>query len=269
MNEQQSKQRSEERKIMEAFVDALPDFAGEPLTSWDLSAPQCDPPDVTCLAASGRRVGIEIAQWMNEAEMKKVKSMELRATRIVEALTNLFKPDHGFTVYFLPSTAKLESTDYPAFREAFARVIDESTRSWDRLVDLRLSGQSSEHFLPLQKYLAKIVLRPIPPIDSAYWLLPFGRMGWYNDDTMWNPLRCLVGAKKKKCHTLKTFCDSLFLLIAYDQALGNCSPIQPRFQSVGEFIENIAQQFRADPGPFNGGFLLIPGDPVPTIHRLL
>ena len=269
MNEQQRKQRDEERRIMEAFVDVIPEFAGEPIASWDLTAIRCDPPDVICLTASSQRVGIEIAQWANREEMRGVNSRQRREGRIVKALKPLFKADLGFTVYFRASMEKLESNDYEAFREAFVCMVDACTRSWDRLADIHLRKPKLSQFRLLGTCPDKVVLSPSEAIYSPNWLLPFATWSCYNDDTMWKPLRSLIENKKRKCQAPKTSYDRLFLLIAYDQALGNCSPTQPQFQSVSEFVEGVAQQFHADPGTFHGGFLLLPGDPVPTLHRLL
>ena len=55
-------QDNEEQSIFEAFLFANPQFAGELLCSWKLTAPN-DPPDVICATESGKTVGVEIAQW--------------------------------------------------------------------------------------------------------------------------------------------------------------------------------------------------------------
>jgi hypothetical protein len=260
-----SKQRDEERQIMEVLVSADPEFAGEAIASWRVTGKGCDPPDVVCQMASGRVVGVEIAQWANESEMHLAKSRQGREDRIVEALTHGYE----FTVFFRPTDRALKPCDYAEFLKAFSSMVTESVSRWDRTAALPVHSPKLGQFPPLSEYLEWIVLSPIEP--DTNWLLPAGHMSWYDNGAMGKPLLCLFEAKKEKCQEpkLKTPCDSLFLLIAYDQAVGCCSPIQPQFETVCTFVERVAQQFSADPGPFDGALLLIPGEPVPTIHRLL
>jgi hypothetical protein len=53
-----------EKIIFDAFLRIQPDFADEAITSWEQT--KADPPDVLCVTRSGRRIGVELAEWLNE-----------------------------------------------------------------------------------------------------------------------------------------------------------------------------------------------------------
>ncbi len=54
-----------------AFYSACPDFAGRALVSIQWGG---DPPDVLCLDAQGKRIGVELVQWVNERQMAESKA---------------------------------------------------------------------------------------------------------------------------------------------------------------------------------------------------
>src|SRR5882724_10805664 len=60
-----AKQRAEAANF-EAFRLALPNFAGRPVVSIQWGG---DPPDVLCLDGPGKRIGVELVQWVNERQM--------------------------------------------------------------------------------------------------------------------------------------------------------------------------------------------------------
>src|SRR5229473_1186557 len=65
-----AKQRAEAANF-EAFRLAHPNFVGRPLVSIQWGG---DPPDVLCLDASGKRIGVELVQWINQSQMPASKS---------------------------------------------------------------------------------------------------------------------------------------------------------------------------------------------------
>src|ERR1700692_264942 len=48
-----------------AFMEAYPHFAGRQLVNIQWGG---DPPDVLCLDGGGKRIGVELIQWINEAQ---------------------------------------------------------------------------------------------------------------------------------------------------------------------------------------------------------
>jgi hypothetical protein len=187
------RQKEEEREIARAFLQAHPDFAGEPIIRWDLTTH--DPPDVVCETASSRRVGIEIGQWANEGQME-AKSRERRELGIVEALAGLPTPHQKWTAYFLPTLRQLNQPEYLSFSNAFALLL-KSVEKWDRRRDLVLNKQDISRFPPLGLYLDRVTVRTVEPIPPSAWVLPFGSFSFYDDDTMGKPLLRLIEKKRK------------------------------------------------------------------------
>jgi hypothetical protein len=58
--------RPDEVSAWTRFIAATPRFAGEDIASW-VDGP--DPPDVLCITASGRAVGIELTKWVEHAQV--------------------------------------------------------------------------------------------------------------------------------------------------------------------------------------------------------
>ncbi|MBL8206451.1 MAG: hypothetical protein JNM09_19595 [Blastocatellia bacterium] len=64
--------KKNERAIFELFHRIRPDFAGR-LIEWEEGT---DPPDVICFDKEGKRLGVELAEWLNEEQMKASKLRE-------------------------------------------------------------------------------------------------------------------------------------------------------------------------------------------------
>ena len=151
-------------------------------------------------------------------------------------------------VFFLKTKVHIIPHEYPAFRRSLLRFIEQADGAWPakhaahsyRFADLN-------RFPPLDKYLQQIKFVPGPAFTSdADWIVPVVPAGWFDDRTAPNALDKLI-SKKKSYSSLKTPCDELYLLIAYDQALLHCSPIT----KVGEIAKKAAAGLAADRGPFN------------------
>jgi hypothetical protein len=65
--------RPDERTAWDGFRNAAPRFAGESLAA-DGDGP--DPPDVICVSASGRRIGVELTKWVEHDQIIRGKSRE-------------------------------------------------------------------------------------------------------------------------------------------------------------------------------------------------
>src|SRR5207245_232676 len=60
--------RSHERLVFQALLSVDPQFLGEDLAEWSQPPDERDFPDVTGATVSGRRVGVELGEWLNEGE---------------------------------------------------------------------------------------------------------------------------------------------------------------------------------------------------------
>lgn len=89
--------RAGENAIFELFLKTKPDFAGDPLRAW--SQPLQDPPDILCETVSGRRIGVELGEWLNESQMTRARGVEAIQESILAAIGR--QPDNNLrNVYY-------------------------------------------------------------------------------------------------------------------------------------------------------------------------
>ena len=99
--------------------------------------------------------------------------------------------------------------------------------------------------------------------------MPAGRFESFDDSTMLVPLLELLREKQRRCRALKTHCDELHLVIAYDQAILYCSPITTSHRSVQDIATEAVAALSTDRGPFSYVFLLIADEPICRVYRLM
>ncbi len=266
-----AEQKREEQALFEAFAQCCPDFAGEDVLHSRLAGCGSDPPDVICTTTSGKLVGVEICQWAHQGEMKAGKLRQEIDGKLLEAIgvpqpMNTSK-NFELVVFFPKTEVHITPHEYRAFREALFRLIQHV----DGARPVKHAGGSYRfpdlnRFPPLDKHLQQIKFVPGEAFTSgADWIVPVVPAGWFDDRIAPNALDELISKKKKSCSSLKTPCDELYLLIAYDQALLHCSPIT----KVGEIAKEAAVRLVADRGPFNRVYLFLAIEPGYKVYRLL
>jgi hypothetical protein len=250
-------QDNEEKSIFEVFLLANPQFAGERICSWKLTAPN-DPPDVICATESGKTVGVEIAQWAHQREMAAGKVREAVEQNISDAIG--CQPPNGsdnfeLVVFFPREKVHLPAADHAAFRTALFELIEHVDRNWPEELSTSSYGFSDlAKFPPIGKYLTQVrFVAGTSSASPAEWIVPVRSMDSFDGGTMIDPLRSIVEKKAMKCLTLKTPCDALHLVIAYDQALGYCSPVTMPTDTI---IKEMALALEDSPNPFRTVFVL-------------
>ena len=125
--------RDRERSIFEAFLATLPTFIGEPLRTSHQPDDEREFPDIVAEAVSGRRVGVELGEWLNEKQMREAKADERLRASILEILGDQ-EPNttqHIRFVWLHPRTGvRISPTDAGAFREQVYACIHECDRRW-------------------------------------------------------------------------------------------------------------------------------------------
>ena len=66
-----SEKRQRERQVFEWFLELQPQFAGEPLRSWRQPDDENEFPDIEAVTTSGRRIGVELGEWLNEDDKRR------------------------------------------------------------------------------------------------------------------------------------------------------------------------------------------------------
>jgi hypothetical protein len=143
----------------------------------------------------------------------------------------------------------LAAADHASFRTALFELIEHVDRNWP----VKLSTQyyrfpDLSKFPPLGKYLIQVCFSAgISSASGVEWIVPVTPMYTFDDRTLLAPLLDRLEKKAEKCRKLKTPCDSLHLVISYDQALGYCSPVTMPMAAI---IKEMALALDAFPGAF-------------------
>ena len=135
MNQSEA-QREEERAIFAAFFALHSTFAGEPILNWRLA--DSDPPDVLCLTASRRTIGVELVEWLHLAEMRAGRLREAIGRQLIDAIgapQPLNTSDH-FDMVILHPKDRVGSTRVPTGSHS-------AKRFWRSLRTSTGSGQGS------------------------------------------------------------------------------------------------------------------------------
>jgi hypothetical protein len=79
--------RPDESTAWNGFLSASPLFASDGIANWS-DGP--DPPDVLCMSASGKTIGVEITKWVERAQVTDGKGRELGVSvdKLVQCLVS-------------------------------------------------------------------------------------------------------------------------------------------------------------------------------------
>lgn len=280
--------REHEKAIFEAFLRIMPGFAGETLKEWWLPQDEKEFPDVICNTINGRRIGVELGEWLNEEEMRNAKGMKRIQDSILSAVGTQGNntTENIFFLWLFPKPkARVKPADVDPFRRQLFCYIEEVDHRWP--IERLWQGPQGHRALPeelssfpiLQKYLNSVQFFPRkryegwPPNGQFViktwwpgqdWILFKSRGGSYSQDTMLETLMELLATKKMHYSSIGTGFDTLFLIVYYNSALIYNSPVETcevKFEDAFENAANSARQFIGDdPDPFNRIFLFVAVD---------
>jgi len=276
--------RAHEKAIFEAFLRAAPEFAGEEIAEWEQPADKNVFPDVICRSTSGRRVGVELGEWLNEAEIQAAKSMEGIQASILAAVGEQGQntTENIHLVWLLPKPkVRIKPSDVGHFQHQLFECIRECDRRWPaegcwhspqgHLV----SGDELSVYPALARHVYGVQLFPSERHDG--WP-PSGRMvkrrwpvghnwitfpvrgGSYSEETMLQPLLDLLSEKKEHYGAAGLGFDHLSLVVYYHQALLYNSPVETDGFTFDEPVAAAAQVLGDDPDPFHNIYLFVAVD---------
>ena len=276
--------RQHEKTIFQAFIKVAPEFAGEIISEWYQPEDETDFPDIVCTSQSGRRIGVEIGEWLNEGEIGAAKGME----RIQESILGTIgkqsdnNTEYIHVVLLLPKAqARVKPQDADAFRKELFAYIQEVDRRWpqERFWQSPQGFQAGVEDLAthptLQEYLESITFFPSnwyegwPPNGREVkrkwppgqdWILFPGKGGSYSKNTMLQPFYELLSEKKKHYGSAGTGFDYLVLLILYNSALIYNSPVETPHFKFEDAVRAAKEFINDDPDPFHSVLLFIAGD---------
>jgi len=278
MNQSQA-QRNEEEDVFAAFLAVQPDFAGESIEVWD-SAPS-DPPDIICRTVSGRKIGVELGEWLHEREMGASKLREKIEQQLINAIGEpqpLNTSDHFDMVILHPQErVRLNSeSDRVAFRKEVFKLIQEVDISWPK----ERSWQSPQgHHIKdlaawpiLDVYLKEVHFNPGQSKwkEGDNWILPSAHGDTFDDQTMAEPLTKLIRDKlaRYQSRLMATPSDDLVLLVFFNQGLMYNSPLETPHRPVDLLVEDLRLLFANEHEPFQRAFLFVAPSPGERVFRL-
>jgi hypothetical protein len=268
-----------EHGIFEAFLRLKPDFAGESICHWH--QPVQDPPDILCITVSGRRVGVELGEWLNEIQIRDTKTSEMFEDSIRRAIGQ--QPDNECqNIYFAwihpRPRARVRPSDVPRFRREIFELIRDVNAKWEKEPTWQSPQgcifQDFEQYATVGKYLQAITFFPRrqyegwPPNDRVVnrswpkgcdWLTFPLRGGAYSPDPMLEALGAILAKKIEKYQTKPPQCsmDEFQLLIYYNQALLYNTPVETLEFSFGDAARAAARYIGDNPGIFQRIFLML------------
>lgn len=270
-----SDKRAHERAIFEAFLRVEPAFAGERLAKWWQPEDEKAFPDIEGTALSGRRIGVELGEWLNEKEMQAAKGKERLEESILEAIGDQ-GPNataHIYRVWLHPKPkARIRPADVAAFRKELFSCIQASDerwpqeRFWHSPQGHQLVNDELSPYPVLAKYMSAVKLFPKQQFQDDEirewpagidWIGFPSRGGPFSHETMLEPLRKLVSDKISHYAADGLGFDDLSLVVPYNQAWIYNSPAETPHHSFKDTAAEIGRFLDGDFGPFHRVFLFI------------
>lgn len=264
-----------EESVFRAFLNTCPDFAGRELHC-ELGA---DPPDFLGTDTTGRRVGIELGEWLNPQQMAASLARERQKDSVWDVLRSEEEepPQNiGFIWIGKANDALLREEDASEFRDEAYRCVQDVDSRWRDNADCESpQGYLMTDFAAfpcLAKYLSSLTFIPrtrMPTIKGIAWFSFRPEGGAYTPGHAVGALLDLLHKKTDKYVSLhkEENLDELYLVAYYDRALIHNTPfVAPNF-GWDEVAAIAAAEVARNPGAFQKIFLFnaLPQDRTVTL----
>jgi hypothetical protein len=269
--------RQKEANLFRFFLDLEPLFVGEPIAKW--SQPTTDPPDVLCVTASGKEVGVELGSWIDQQQMDRRKQRERIETDILKAIgKQQDNPTRFKFVWLHPrDTVRMHEINTIEFRHELFALVRKADREWSqesweersKIVNIDVAN-----YPVLAKALDSIRCFPLGENDTAtHGLSWIGFPNWggaYHPQSMVDALNHCLREKRGKypSNKLAKSFEAFVLVIHYDQALIYNSPVHTPDFGFDDIVISARTFLDADPGAFTHIFLLIAVEPGGCVFKL-
>jgi hypothetical protein len=271
-----SRKRDHEKALFQAFVETEPEFSGERLASWEQPQDEREFPDIRAKSMSGRRVGVELAEWLNQEEIAAAMDKERREKSILEAIGDQGSnpTQHIDHVWLLVKPrARVKLVDAAAFRTQLLALIAACERRWPTERFWRrghqVSGPELDPYPVLARYLNGVRLWPKGDWPNGVpWILFPARGGFFNRDTMLDPLKRVIAEKINHYASGRTGFDDLTLLVIYNRAVIYNSPADSPLYTYDEAAADVGALVKGNPGPFDRILLFLAFQPGGRMLRV-
>lgn len=255
--------RPKERIIFDAFHRVRPDFAGCPI-NWKLGA---NPPDIICTDDEGKRVGIELVEWLSEEQIKAFKTREKVEESFLETIRSQEIPppsNIGLIWLSTQSAAPLRQADAEGFRKELRSLIERVNSDWEKNEGSRSpQGYSYQDFSSspiLDQYLGSLRFWPRSQFNTFLgmrWVRFPNHTDAYTPQDAVDALLKVIGKKTSKYRGLhqQESLDELYLLLYYDQGWIYNTPFNAPEFGFREIAEIAARAAANNHGVFQKIFL--------------
>jgi hypothetical protein len=269
-----------EKFIFRSFLRTLPEFAGEPIKEWDVveewyanrnvaapASPLDKRPDIICLTAMDKKIGLEMKSWLNEEQIAEARRHEEVQDRLLRAIGDQGpnKTRHIGFIWLSPKQVRFDRKDSDRFREEMFALIEQIDRAWSAKEQCEQEHNQIVNdlsaFPVLNKYLTHVDFYPDRRGKrNIRWITFPARGGHYNPRRMRDTLRValLEYRSDRRYEGLARIVglQELYLLVHYDfNAFAYNHPFDEPgfgFKDVAEFAAGV---LGGDGGNFDRIFL--------------
>lgn len=267
--------RDHEDGIFSAFQNAAPNFAGEAASC----SRGADPPDFLCEDSKGRRIGVELEEWLHESQTKRARVLEILEGKLVEvSLKQSFEKwlsQYNVLLYPVPIPSREEcqdslarEADWPKFTSDLFGLLGKFKNS-GQPIDKKTYLNDFRETPKLGQLLIGIRIYPVRTTPRG---IKFARGGWYfPEDAIHECERALK--KKTTKHNYQNLkmqqrLDELYLVVYYNRALLWNSPYEGINGGIDLAVEKARKQMSLDHGPFDKVFLFLAFEPDMKVFTL-
>jgi hypothetical protein len=250
--------RGEEKLVFAALCQAHPEFAGV-MRRWEEGP---DPPDFIGTDPMGRRIGVELGEWLNQEQMRQSKLRERIEDSFLAAIRseNEEPPQHvGHVWLSLKEERVLPAEEATQFRDEIldciraADIASTGDPEWDSPQGHNYSDFSS--FPSLQRYLTGLRFwsaRRRGAYKGIAWVGFPSRGGPYTPKSAVDALLELLIKKTKKYADLYATAnlDKLYLVVYWNQGLIYNTPFFAPGFGFQEIARLAAESLAGRAGPF-------------------
>jgi len=253
---------AEERTVFSGFINEEPLFADVAVKGWDLAAN--DPPDIECDLEDGRRVGVELTSWLDEAQMSSAKGKENLEQPFKKLLKWEPNNTENFRMVWLFAKKRLKKNDEQAFRSELLMLIDQLDKRWPAEADWQspqaFAWSDFAQYATLKKYLDRLNIYPRmqrATIKGGIGWLTFPCNGGSYSRSMVDALYNCIKGKINKYSAKPTTVNHFYLLAHYDKAFAYNSPVEAINFGYKEAVRSTAERIGPKVGVFEKSFVYV------------
>lgn len=270
-----------EKLIFDSFLKVCTNFAEEPIKEWDVvedwyvkrlldsPAPPFDKrPDVICITSSGKKIGVELKNWLSREQIAEARKQERIQDNVLKAIGEAQNDTkHIREVWLDAEQIRFDAREAPAFREQLLKLIKEvDDRTKEPPVSEHLFRDQGDFatFPQLEKYLKSACFNPRSSRSVKSRWISFPRSpypsGHYSPNTMRETLSKALLAHKNderyKDLKQRVGLDEVYLLVHYDfKAFAYNTPFDAPSFGFKEAADFASKALGGDGGNFDRIFL--------------